>query len=271
MSALRRILRQTGESLQGVDAAALRQARNRAENCRIKPRGFCRRLAQIVQADGNAIIAEFKPRSPSAGTLRQRPDPADFAALYESGGAACMSVLTERHNFAGDPAYLGRARAACGLPLLRKDFLVHPWQVCESRTLGADAVLLIAAAMDAQQMGELAQLALSLGLDLLLEAHNSAQLEAILALPGLPPQRAAIGINSRDLHSLDIDKDAPARLVAQYRGELEGRLVVAESGIEGRADIARLRDCGVRCFLVGGALMRSGDPAAALAQMRATV
>ncbi len=217
------------------------------------PRDF---LAALRQRPGGAVIAEIKRASPSAGKLAPEVNPAGLAAAYESGGAAALSVLTDRVFFGGSLEDLRRARAASSLPVLRKDFIISPAQLYEARAAGADAVLLIAAALEAGLLGELYDLARELGLTPLVEIHRAAELETVLALaPDL------VGINNRNLETLEVDLDTCLRLRPLLPA---GVTVVAESGIHGPEDLARLRAGGLDAFLVGTSLMRASDPGAAL-------
>jgi indole-3-glycerol phosphate synthase len=217
------------------------------------PRDF---LAALRQVRGVPIIAEIKRGSPSAGTLRQNIDPARTAAAYQAGGAAALSVLTDRRFFQGSPQDLEWARAACDRPVLRKDFIIDPIQLVESRAMGADAVLLIAAALGPDQLVELYGAARDLGLTPLVEVHHARELPAILDLD--PP---LIGVNNRDLKTLEVDLMTCLALRPMIPDDV---LVVAESGIATPADVTRLVAGGLNAFLVGTALMRADDPAVAL-------
>ncbi|MBP8284317.1 MAG: indole-3-glycerol phosphate synthase TrpC, partial [Chromatiaceae bacterium] len=206
-----------------------------------------------------AVIAEIKKASPSKGVLRADFHPAEIARSYERGGAACLSVLTDVDFFQGCDAYLQEARAACALPVIRKDFILDPYQVLEARVLGADCILLIAACLTDVQMRELNALALELGMDVLIEVHDRAELERALPLPG-----RLIGINNRDLRSFQVSLDTTLGLIDAIPPE---RLLVTESGILDRADVARMRARGVNAFLVGEAFMRADDPGAELRRL----
>ena len=216
------------------------------------PRGF----VAALRAKRPAVIAEIKRASPSKGLLRPQFDPAEIARSYENHGAACMSVLTDIQFFQGSPDFLVQARAACSLPALRKDFVVDPYQVAESRALGADCILLIAACLAPAQMAELEALAAELGMAVLVEVHDAKELDAALRL-----STPLIGINNRDLRSFETRLETTLDLLPRVPA---GRMVVTESGISTPADVARLRRGGVEAFLVGEAFMRAADPGKAL-------
>lgn len=219
------------------------------------PRGF-RRALEEKSANGLGLIAEVKKASPSKGLIRADFRPHEHAMDYEKGGAACLSVLTDAPYFQGHEDYLIEARASCALPVLRKDFMVDPWQVAESRALGADAVLIIVAALDNSAMAEIEAAALHHGMDVLVEVHDEAELER--AATQLTSR--LIGVNNRDLKTFTTDLATTERLAPQAP---EGALLVAESGINTHADCERLAKSGVRCFLVGESLMRQPDVEAA--------
>jgi len=222
-------------------------------------RDFVGALRARVAAGGAAVIAEIKKASPSKGVLREHFVPAQIAAGYERGGAACLSVLTDRRFFQGDDAYLQQARAACSLPVLRKDFIVDEYQVVQARALGADCVLLIAACLDEARLADLEAAARALGLAVLVEVHDGAELDRALALT-----TPLIGINNRDLRSFEVALDTTLALRGRVGAD---RLLVTESGILVRADVLRMRAAGVHAFLVGEAFMRAADPGAALAAL----
>lgn len=235
--------------------AALREAAEAAP----PPRDFVAALRAKLAAGAPAVIAEIKRASPSRGLLREDFDPAAIAAAYERGGAAALSVLTDGEFFRGALEHLVRARAACALPVLRKDFTIEPYQVFEARAAGADCVLLIVAALEEGCLRELEQAARALGMAVLVEAHDARELERALAL-----ETALIGINNRDLRTFETRIETTLELAARVPPE---RIVVAESGIASADDVARLRAAGVGCFLVGEAFMRAPDPGAALARL----
>jgi len=207
------------------------------------------------------LIAEAKKASPSKGLLAANFDPARLAREYAAGGAAAISVLTEPHFFQGDPAYLAMAKRAAPLPALRKDFLFDPYQVVEARALGADAVLLIVAILDGGLLGEMLALAGSLGMAALVEVHDAAEVDRALAAGA-----RIVGVNNRDLRTFEVDLETTRRLRALLPPEC---LVVSESGIHSRADVARLREWGVHAMLVGESLVRAGDVAAKVRELLA--
>lgn len=222
-------------------------------------RDFVAAIRSKVATGRPAVIAEVKRASPSKGMLRADFDPAAIAISYEAGGAACLSVLTDREYFKGAPEYLIAARAACSLPALRKDFIIDPYQVLEARAMGADCVLLIAAVLDSGAMRELEALAQGLGMAVLVEVHDAAELERALAL-GTP----LIGVNNRDLRSFATRLETTLDLLPRIP---EGRIVITESGIRAAQDVAMMRAAGVGAFLVGEAFMRAADPGTALQQL----
>ncbi len=255
---LERILARKREELGELRQQPLAQWRD-AASCADAPRGFVASLRRQLDRGGAAVIAEVKKASPSKGVLREDFDPAAIAAAYARGGAAALSVLTDREFFQGAPEYLRAARAACDLPVLRKDFMIDPLQVYEARAMGADAILLIVAALDDAQMQALAGLGAELGMDVLVEVHDRAELGRALAIsPDL------VGINNRNLRTFETRLETTLDMLEAVP---EGCLVVTESGIHTAADVARMRSHGVHAFLVGEAFMRQPDPGAALAEI----
>jgi indole-3-glycerol phosphate synthase len=220
------------------------------------PRGFADALHAKIAAGHPAVIAEVKKASPSQGVIRPDFHPAAIARSYEAAGAACLSVLTDIDFFQGSDAFLQEARAACSLPVLRKDFVVDAWQVYEARLLGADCILLIVAALGDAALAELCHLALDLGMDVLVEVHDLDELERALQVPA-----PLLGINNRNLRTFQVSIDTTLELQGAVPKD---RLLVTESGIATREDVARLRTHGVEAFLVGESFMRAPDPGAAL-------
>ena len=223
------------------------------------PRDFVGALQAKIAAGRPAVIAEIKKASPSKGLLRADFDPAAIARSYEAGGAACLSVLTDRDFFQGAPEHLARARAACALPVLRKDFVTEPYQVFESRALGADCILLIAAALAPQDMRGLEVCACALGMAVLVEVHDAAEPEAALTL-----RTPLVGVNNRNLRTFETTLETTLGLLPTIP---TGRIVVAESGLRSAEDIAMLRGHGVPAFLIGEAFMRAPEPGRALLQL----
>ena len=225
------------------------------------PRGFMKALQARVAIGGTAVIAEVKKASPSMGVIRASFDPVAIAESYAAAGATCLSVLTDEKYFQGSGRYLRLIRASVGLPLLRKDFIVDEYQIVEARALGADAILLIVAALSDAELAAFTRLAHDLGLDVLVEVHDEAECERALKLP-----LRVIGVNNRNLHDFSVSLDTTRRIKAMVPPDY---LVVSESGIHTRADIDALQADGVSAFLVGGALMQADDPGAALAALLA--
>jgi indole-3-glycerol phosphate synthase len=223
------------------------------------PRGFIRHVQDKLQAGQAAVIAEIKKASPSRGLLREDFNPGQIAMSYEKGGAACLSVLTDIDFFKGADAYLQQARAACRLPVLRKDFIIDPYQVYEARVLGADAVLLIVAALNDAMLLELLKLTTHLGMDALVEVHDVEELERALAVPA-----PLLGINNRDLRSFETSLDVTLDLLDQIPDD---RIVVTESGIHTVDDVALMRSRGVNAFLVGETFMKAPEPGERLAEL----
>lgn len=225
-------------------------------------RGFAASLRKRIGTGHAAVIAEIKKASPSKGLIRADFDSAAIARSYAAGGATCLSVLTDVDFFRGSDAFLREARAVCALPVLRKDFTIDAYQVLEARTLGADAILLIAAALDDVVMVNLHALALECGLDVLVEVHDATDLQRALVLEN--PQRTLIGINNRNLHTFETLLETTLRLRRDVPAD---RVLVSESGIATRDDVLRLRAAGVDAFLVGETLMRANEPGTELARL----
>ncbi len=222
-------------------------------------RGFVEAIERKLAAGQSAVIAEVKKASPSKGVLRADFRPAEIALSYENGGAACLSVLTDQDFFQGHEDYLKQARTACQLPVIRKDFIIDPYQVFEARAIGADCILLIVAALDDEQLEQLSQLAIQLDMDVLVEVHNEEELHRAM-VANLP----LIGINNRDLHTFETSLTTTINLLNFIPDET---IVITESGILGKEDVALMREHGVNGFLVGEAFMRADEPGEALANL----
>jgi indole-3-glycerol phosphate synthase len=246
------------EVAEAINRKPLPAMRQDAES-RVLTRDFVGALRSKIAAGQAAVIAEIKKASPSRGVLRAGFIPADIAQSYAEHGAACLSVLTDKQFFQGSIDYLKQARASCGLPVLRKDFIIDAYQVYESRVMGADCILLIAACLDDAQMKSLEALAFSLDMAVLVEVHDAAELERALKL-----KTPLIGINNRNLNSFEVSLDTTLELVGQVPAE---RVLISESGIATADDVQRLRRAKVNAFLVGEAFMRAEDPGEALKQL----
>ena len=225
------------------------------------PRGFMKALQARVAIGGTAVIAEVKKASPSMGVIRASFDPVAIAESYAAAGATCLSVLTDEKYFQGSGHYLRLVRAAVGLPLLRKDFIVDEYQIVEARALGADAILLIVAALSDAELAAFTRLAHDLGLDVLVEVHDEAECARALQLP-----LRVIGVNNRNLHDFSVSLDTSRRIKTMLPADY---LLVSESGIHTRAEIEALQADGIHAFLVGGALMQADDPGVALSALLA--
>ena len=225
----------------------------------LKPRGFIKAIERKIGGGGAAVITEIKKASPSKGILRENFIPAEIAQSYEKHGAACLSVLTDVDYFQGCNSYLKEARAACSIPVLRKDFTIEPYQVYEARAIGADAILLIVACLELNQMKELEACAHELGLDVLVEVHSAPELEQALEL-----KTPLLGINNRNLKTFEVTLQTTLSLLSMVPSN---KTLVTESGILGRADVQLMRDNKVNGFLVGEAFMRAADPGAALSEL----
>lgn len=244
-----------------VKRAEIAVAKARATDVERKAKAAAapRDFVGALRARNPAVIAEIKKASPSRGVLREQFDPVAIARSYERAGAACLSVLTDAQFFKGSAADLAAAKAACSLPVLRKDFVIEPYQVFESRALGADCILLIAACLARGEMRELERLAHELGMAVLVEVHDAAELEAALLL-----ETPLIGINNRNLKSFETKLETTLDLLPRVPA---GRMVITESGILSSDDVFRMRNAGIRTFLVGEAFMRAADPGAALGSL----
>ncbi len=253
---LQQILRRKAEEVEArAGAISLNRVKAVAMDAEA-PRGFGEAVERALQQGRPAVIAEVKKASPSKGVIRPDFDPVAIAQSYESAGACCLSVLTDADFFQGSDLYLQQARAACALPVLRKDFVIDPYQVYEARALGADCILLIVAALGDPLLTELADLGMELGMDVLVEAHDGEELER-----ALQTSATLIGINNRNLRTFETSLETTLGLRSRVDSE---RILVTESGIHARADVERMRAAGVHAFLVGEAFMRAPDPGLAL-------
>jgi len=249
---LKKILARKAEEIQARSAAVnLDTQRQRAQGTP-PSRGFVAAITRRIQAGEAAVIAEIKKASPSKGVIRPDFHPAQIARSYELGGATCLSVLTDVDFFQGCDAYLQEAREACSLPIIRKDFIIDPYQVYEARAIGADCILLIVAALDDAMLAELSVLAVELGMDVLVEVHDREELERALRLPN-----PLVGINNRNLRTFETRLETTTELLPMIP---EDRIVVTESAINTQKDVAFMRGHGVNAFLVGEAFMREPDP-----------
>ncbi|MBR7783887.1 indole-3-glycerol phosphate synthase TrpC [Undibacterium luofuense] len=242
-----------------LSAASLQAQVEQDQALRSNLRGFEQAMRKRIAAGDPAVIAEIKKASPSKGVLRADFHPADIARSYAAHGAACLSVLTDEQFFQGSPAYLQAARAACDLPVLRKDFMIDTYQVYQARSWGADCILLIVAALELAQMQELEACAHALGMDVLVEIHGQDELDAALQL-----KTPLLGINNRNLRTFEVSLDNTLQLLDQLPAD---KLVVTESGILQRADVEIMRNANVHSFLVGEAFMRADNPGACLQQL----
>lgn len=223
------------------------------------PRGFSAAIASKIAAGESAVIAEIKKASPSKGVICENFDPVLIAKSYEKGGAACLSVLTDVDFFQGADEYLVLARNACDLPVIRKDFIVDEYQIYEARAMGADCILLIVSALTHEQLAQLHRVALSLGMDVLIEVHGEAELAIALTL-----DNPMVGINNRNLHTFEVSLENTYKLLSQIPA---GKIIITESGIHSSVDVAAMREHHVHAFLVGEAFMRSDEPGARLSEM----
>lgn len=250
-----RKIEEINERKQRCDLSAIRKLAQQADACR----GFVKAIKNKIDAGQSGVIAEIKKASPSKGVIREDFHPAKIAASYEKAGAACLSVLTDADFFQGSEDYLQQARDACSLPVIRKDFIIDPYQVYEARAIDADCILLIVAVLNDTQLEELSSLALSLDMDVLVEVHDAQELQRALKLK-LP----LIGINNRNLRTFEVSLDTTLGLLKQIPKD---RIVVTESAIHSKEDVALMRENNVNAFLVGEAFMRAKDPGKELAKL----
>ena len=252
------ISRKIEEIAERKQGCALPEMRQRAEAAD-ELRGFADAIRAKIKSGDAAVIAEIKKASPSKGVMRENFKPADIAASYEKAGAACISVLTDADFFQGSEEYLQQARAACSLPVIRKDFIIDPYQVYESRAIGADCILLIVAALNNVQLSELSSLAQELNMDVLVEVHDAEELERAMLLK-LP----LVGINNRNLRTFEVDLQNTLDLLKQIPDD---RIVITESAIHNKEDVTLMRENAVNAFLVGEVFMRAEDPGVELARL----
>ena len=253
------IARKHQEIEEGLNQVSLEEMRERAEAQQSAPRGFVAALERKIAQGHAGVIAEIKKASPSKGVIREDFFPSEIAISYEKGGAACLSVLTDVDFFQGANHYLQEARSASSLPVIRKDFIVDPYQIYEARALGADCILLIAAVLEFDQLSSLNELAISLGMDVLVEVHNEAELAMALRLPN-----KLIGVNNRDLHTFDTTLETTFSMLEKIGDD---RIVVTESGIHTIDDVMAMRGHSVHAFLVGEAFMRAENPGEKLMEL----
>lgn len=251
-------------SVKREEIAVLKQLRSEEDllaeaTARRDVRGFANALRERIQTQQNAVIAEIKKASPSKGVIREDFNPTEIAMSYAAHGATCLSVLTDQQFFQGSPDYLRQARAACSLPVLRKDFMIDPYQVIHARALGADCILLIVSALSDAQLEELESVSLSLGMDVLVEVHDRRELERALRL-----KTSLIGVNNRNLRTFQVDLQNTIELLSDIP---ENRLLITESGIHTREDVLKMNANQVYGFLVGEAFMREKEPGLALKQL----
>lgn len=257
-SILQRILERKSEEIKaGKDLVSMNELTAQSKDC-LPARGFELSLRQALQ-QGPAVIAEVKKASPSAGIIRENFQPGEIALSYAQAGAACLSVLTDIDFFQGRPEYLQQARNACDLPVLRKDFIIDPWQVYESRLMGADCILLIVSALEQSMLQDLLGLAKDTGMDVLVEVHDEVEMERTLQL-----DHDLIGVNNRNLNTFETSLATSERLKKMLSGD---QLLVTESGIKTAGDVRRMQGSGINTFLVGEAFMRETNPGQALKRM----
>jgi len=257
-SILQRILQHKSEEIEaGKSLVSMNELAARSKDC-LPARGFELSLRQALQ-QGPAVIAEVKKASPSAGIIRENFQPGEIALSYAQAGAACLSVLTDIDFFQGRPEYLQQARKACHLPVLRKDFIIDPWQIYESRLMGADCILLIVSALEQSLLQDLLNQAKDSGMDVLVEVHDEAEMERTLQL-----DHDLIGVNNRNLNTFETSLTTSERLKKMLSGD---QLLVTESGIKTAGDVRRMQESGINTFLVGEAFMRETDPGQALKRM----